>query len=455
MAIGRAVRALGGRRVPWWVWLLSAKAVIVGILVVVCGLAIVGAVGSSGAQQPGSACGTAGGPAVTGRPVAVAGNAPGLTAEQLHNAQAIAGVALGLGLGQQGVLIGIVTAITESTLVNINFGDFNSNGTMTTSRGPFQQIDAWGPLADRLDPVKAATMFYTGGQAGQRGLMQVPGWQQMTVAAASQAVQGSQFASGSNYQTNLTWAQSITTSLMAGQPTASASLVSGPTTAVIAPLPAAALRAGCGATPAAGAPAGAVPVSLNGPVVTVPNDPNVAAALRGYQLATGSTGIAKGLAAGFAVLGMPYVWSGGGDGAGPNNGCARGGGQLNSCGSTIGFDCSGLTAYVIVQGGFPSPGGNSGAQAQPAHAPAWAQGVQGGFPSPGGNSGAQAQPAHAVPWAQGAPGDLIVFPGHVAVFLGVIAGTPYILEASDVGIPIHVVPLTRTDHGSSMYRYWS
>ena len=49
----------------------------------------------------------------------------------------------------------------------------------------------------------------------------------------------------------------------------------------------------------------------------------------------------------------------------------------------------------------------------------------------------------------------IVFPGHVAVFLGVIGGIPYILEASDVGIPIHVVPLTRTDHGSSMYRYWS
>ena len=221
--------------------------------------------GRSVAAEPssrGSACGTPGGPAVTGRPVAVAGNAPGLTAEQLHNAQAIAGVALGLGLGEQGVVIGIVTAITESTLVNINFGDFNSNGTMTTSRGLFQQIDAWGPLADRLDPVKAATMFYTGGQAGQRGLMQVPGWQQMTVAAASQAVQGSQFASGSNYQSNLAWAQSITTSLMAGQPAAP---VTGPTTVVIAPLPAAPLPAGCGTTPAAGAPAGAVPVTPERP----------------------------------------------------------------------------------------------------------------------------------------------------------------------------------------------
>ena len=125
---------------------------------------------------------------------------------------------------------------------------------------------------------------------------------------------------------------------------------------------------------------------------------------------------------------MPYVWGGGGDGAGPDNGCARGGGSLNSCGAEVGFDCSGLSAYVIVQGGFPSPGGNSGAQAQQSH---------------------------AVPWSQGAPGDLIVFPGHVAVFLGVIGGTPYILEASDVGIPIHVVPLTRTDHYPSMYRYWS
>ena len=431
--MSRVAHAAGGRRIPRWVWwLLSAKVIAVVLVAVLIGAAAIGVISGAGAAASSTNCGitaTAAPAAAGAAPVAVTGSAPGSTAEQLKNAQAIAGVALGLGLGQQGVVIGIVTAITESTLVNINYGDYNSNGTMTTSRGLFQQIDAWGPLADRLDPVKSATMFYIGGQAGQRGLTQVPGWQQMTVAAAAQAVQGSQFTSGSNYQTNLAWAQSITTGLMTGQPAASAAPVTGPTTAVIAPLaPAPAPQPSACGTATSASPAGAVNVALSGPVVTIPNDPNVTPALPGYQLATGSAGIAKGLAAGFAELGMPYVWGGGGDGAGPDNGCARGGGSLNSCGADVGFDCSGLSAYVIVQGGFPSPGGNSGAQAQQSH---------------------------AVPWSQGAPGDLIVFPGHVAVFLGVIGGTPYILEASDVGIPIHVVPLTRTDHYPSMYRYWS
>ena len=36
----------------------------------------------------------------------------------------------------------------------------------------------------------------------------------------------------------------------------------------------------------------------------------------------------RGIAAGFAMLGMPYVWGGGGPGAGANNGCARGGGAI-------------------------------------------------------------------------------------------------------------------------------
>jgi hypothetical protein len=36
-----------------------------------------------------------------------------------------------------------------------------------------------------------------------------------------------------------------------------------------------------------------------------------------------------------------------------------------------------------------------------------------------------------------------------------IDGTRHILEASWVGIPIHVVPLTRTDHDPQLHRYWS
>jgi hypothetical protein len=50
---------------------------------------------------------------------------------------------------------------------------------------------------------------------------------------------------------------------------------------------------------------------------------------------------------------------------------------------------------------------------------------------------------------------MVGFPGHVAIYLGEIDGTPYILEASWVGTPVHIVPLTRSDHDSQLHRYWT
>jgi len=169
-------------------------------------------------------------------------------------------------------------------------------------------------------------------------------------------------------------------------------------------------------------------VAYAGVNVTIPDNQFVDQAVRGKTIQAPTQGLAKGLAAGFGALGMPYVWGGGGDGAGPNDGCSRGGGALNSCQGIIGFDCSGLTAYVLVQGGYPSPGGSSGEQR---------------------GSGT------SVPYEQGLPGDIVGFPGHVAIYLGVIDGRPYILEASDVGIPIHIVPLNRNDKDSSLHRHWT
>lgn len=181
-----------------------------------------------------------------------------------------------------------------------------------------------------------------------------------------------------------------------------------------------------GGRPAPGA--AQLQAQYNGPNLTVPDSPHVAPAVRGKVIQTPSEGVAKGIAAGMGYLGAPYVWGGGGDGAGPNNGCSRGGGALNSCGSEIGFDCSGLTAYVLVQGGFASPGGSSGVQ----------------------RSGGQ-----SIPYENGAPGDIVGFPGHVAIYLGKIDGLPYILEASDVGTPIRIVQLSRSDKDSMLHRYWS
>ena len=65
--------------------------------------------------------------------------------------------------------------------------------------------------------------------------------------------------------------------------------------------------------------------------------------------------------------------------------------------------------------------------------------VHGGFGSPGGNSERNATGPTPCAWEQGRPGDIIGFPGHVAIYLGVIGGAPYLLEASAVGVPVHVV----------------
>lgn len=186
-------------------------------------------------------------------------------------------------------------------------------------------------------------------------------------------------------------------------------------------------KAGTGTTSTGGA-AGAGTVSTNGVQVTIPSVSSVDPAAAGRIITAPTPAVAQGLSAGFATLGMPYVWGGGGGGAGPNNGCGRGGGDYNSCGNEIGFDCSGLTAYVMANAGVT------------------------GMPD---NSGTQRNGGTSIPWSQGQPGDIIGFPGHVAIYLGEIDGRRWILEASWVGTPIRVTPLTRTDYDNTLHRYWS
>lgn len=384
-----------------------AVAVVVTLLVFLLIAAAAGAISQASAAPTASGC-------VTGGVQPVSGTAPGLTPEQNTNASLIAGAALSLGLGYEGALVGVLTANVESDLRNVGFGDMvGPGGSMSSSRGLFQQIAAWGPLADRMDPVKSATMFFTGGQQGQKGLTGVAGWQSMPPEIAMQAVQQSEFSQQPGDQS----------------PGLAAKLAAAT----------AAVKAYTSGRPGAAPVAAAVPcpvstgndtgtVVVDGVAVTIPDNPNVATAVRGKVIQAPNAKVAKGLAAGFAELGLPYVWGGGGDGAGPNNGCARGGGSLNSCGTTIGLDCSGLTAYVLVQGGFPSPGGESTTQR---------------------STGTD------VPWASGLPGDIVGFPGHVAIYLGNIGGTDYILEASDVGTPIRIVANFRSDHDPVLHRHWS
>src|SRR4051795_958159 len=117
-----------------------------------------------------------------------------LDAEQSGNARTIVQVASSLsgshgldaGNTRRAAVIGIMTAMQESTLRNLNYGDRDSLGL-------FQQRAAWASAAERTTPSTAATMFYTGGHGGQRGLFDIHGWQSMPLWAAAQAVQVSAF----------------------------------------------------------------------------------------------------------------------------------------------------------------------------------------------------------------------------------------------------------------------
>jgi peptidoglycan DL-endopeptidase CwlO len=104
-----------------------------------------------------------------------------LTAGQRQNAATIIGVARGMGAPPRAWLIALATAMQESTLNNINYGDRDSLGL-------FQQrpSQGWGSPAEVTDPVYSTTIFV-------RRLLEVPGWESLPVTVAAQTVQRSAF----------------------------------------------------------------------------------------------------------------------------------------------------------------------------------------------------------------------------------------------------------------------
>ncbi len=102
-----------------------------------------------------------------------------LAPQQAQNAAIIAGVALKMGLPDHAVTVALATALQESRLQDLTYGDLDSVGL-------FQQrpSEGWGTRRQILDPVYATTAFY-----GR--LIQVPGWQSMAVTEAAQSVQRS------------------------------------------------------------------------------------------------------------------------------------------------------------------------------------------------------------------------------------------------------------------------
>ncbi|MGW6197017.1 CHAP domain-containing protein [Kribbella sp. NPDC055110] len=114
-----------------------------------------------------------------------------LDAEQASNLAVIVGVGERFEVSEAGKVIAVMTAMTESSLRNVDHGD----AAGPDSRGLFQQRDSWGPLEVRMDPAGASGLFYA-------ALANVPGWTSMEPWKAAQAVQRSAFADGNNYRSN-------------------------------------------------------------------------------------------------------------------------------------------------------------------------------------------------------------------------------------------------------------
>lgn len=112
----------------------------------------------------------------------------GYDTAQTANAAMIRDVANAWGLGDHGALLGVMCAMGESSLRNIDYGDWETNGvrnpdgTPTSSIGLFQQQSWWGSPADRMDPVYAAWAFFD-------RLTRVKGWRTLAPTIAIHRVQ--------------------------------------------------------------------------------------------------------------------------------------------------------------------------------------------------------------------------------------------------------------------------
>ena len=104
-----------------------------------------------------------------------------LSPEQMGNAAVIAGVGADMGASDRAITIALATAMQESSLRNLNHGDRDSLGL-------FQQrpSQGWGSEDEVQDRVYASKAFYS-------RLLELPGYADMSLTQAAQAVQISAF----------------------------------------------------------------------------------------------------------------------------------------------------------------------------------------------------------------------------------------------------------------------
>jgi len=118
----------------------------------------------------------------------VGGQVVPLSPTMRTNAKTIISVGRSLGVSDYGIVIALSAAAQESGLVNLTTGDRDSVGL-------FQQRTSmgWGSRAQLLTPSYATKLFFGGphnpNKGNTRGLLDISGWQSMSVSKAAQAVQ--------------------------------------------------------------------------------------------------------------------------------------------------------------------------------------------------------------------------------------------------------------------------
>ncbi|TFD91772.1 LysM peptidoglycan-binding domain-containing protein [Cryobacterium lactosi] len=125
---------------------------------------------------------------ITPTPAPAQGSVTPLTAEMAANVKLIIAVGRQAGANDAALVVALAAAAQESGLRNIDYGDRDSLGI-------FQQrpSSGWGNEAQVMDAERSTRAFFGGAvnpnPGVTRGLLDIPGWEAMTVTQAAQAVQ--------------------------------------------------------------------------------------------------------------------------------------------------------------------------------------------------------------------------------------------------------------------------
>ncbi len=205
VAAGKIARTKTGQRLLVGIVVALLVASFVPLILVASAVFMVA--GSMSALMGGGGAAVAEQSACYGSAITVVGAPANLAAEQTANLTTILQTVAERGLGAGDAVITVMTALTESGLVNLDHGD----AAGADSLGLFQQRDTWGPPEVRMDPAGATGLFLD--QLTSLGLTQYRSAGVLINASAdsrartmpwlvAQSVQWSAFANGSNYRTH-------------------------------------------------------------------------------------------------------------------------------------------------------------------------------------------------------------------------------------------------------------